>query len=61
MLCIPRVLKMSALWVGVGIRLCLMAHDAFLDILLFEVLWWYVGCEPPGFDSSFCSVLVWFF
>ena len=45
-------------WVGVGIRLCLMAHGAILGIVLFEGLWWEVGCEPPGFGSSFFSVLV---
>ena len=48
------------LWVGVGIRVCPMAHGAFLDIVLFEVLWWYVGCESPGFGSSFFIALVWF-
>jgi len=46
--------------VGVGIRGCAIAHGAFFDTLLFELFKWYVGCEPPGLGSSFCSVLVWF-
>jgi len=48
------------LCVGVGIRLLPMTHAAFWGIVLFVVLLWHVGCEPRGFGSSFCSVLMWF-
>ena len=48
------------LWVGVGIRLFPMSHVVFLGIVLFVVLLWPVGCEPPGFGSSFFSVLMCF-
>ena len=41
------------LWLGVGIRLCLFAHGAFSDVMLFEVLRLYVGCEPLGLVPVF--------
>ena len=39
---------------------CPLLSVAFLGIVLFVVLLWHVGCESPGFDSSFNIVLVWF-
>jgi hypothetical protein len=42
------------------IRFCSMALGAFFYIVVFGVLWWYVGCGLSGFGSSFCSDLEWF-
>ncbi len=44
----------------VGIRVYSMAFGAFIDNVMFGVLWWYVGCGLSGFGSSFCSGPVWF-
>ncbi len=48
------------LWVGVGIRSCLLNRVAFLCVGLSVVLLRFVGCGSSGFGSSFFIVLVWF-
>ena len=48
------------LWVGVDVCHCPWLLVVCLCVVLFVVLMCPVGCESPGFDSSFCIFLAWF-
>ena len=57
-LCMPLVLKVTSLWVGVGIRLCPRCDVPLSCVSVWLVRLWDFGWESLVFDASFCIVVL---